>query len=396
MTSDPPRRAASGVRFPLWAIVVPALLVVAAGAWALIAVPMLVKYPTDLDVSPRYEGTFTLFVDPSTAAPLDEPIEVPLVVERRIEVDGAESGADLAVVRETIVQRAGDLFETTQSNAYVMDRRSLENVADDRAFAFDPENVVDRSPGFRLNLPFDLEPDATSSIYKNETDSFYEMRPDPDGEVEQVEGIELHPFVADADEMPITEAYLDELGAVVPLPRELTFEQLEPHLAAAGIDVGELLAELGPVLEPADLETLAALTEATIPLDYVMSFEGRAGIELRTGAEVDVGAREAVGARPRLAGEEELRAVLGRYPEVPAAADAAAALDEVLDGPPVALFAYDYDQTDESVADVASTVADLRSQIDLARIWVPAGLVAAALVVLVAGLVVHGRRHRDA
>ena len=41
--------------------------------WTAFAVPALVKYPTDLDVTPRYEGTFTLFVDPTTAAPLATP-----------------------------------------------------------------------------------------------------------------------------------------------------------------------------------------------------------------------------------------------------------------------------------------------------------------------------------
>ncbi|QGG94571.1 porin PorA family protein [Actinomarinicola tropica] len=383
-------------RFPRWALIVPAALVLAALAWVVFAVPALVRYPTDLEVSPRYEGTFTLFVDPTSAAPLDEPVEVPLVVERHIEVDGDESSRDLAVVEETIRQEAGDLFETTQTNVYVMDRRSLENVADDRAYAFEPSNVVDRSPAYRLNLPFDLGEDDTNPIYKNEIAATYDMRPDPDGATEEVGGLTLHPFVAELDEAPIDAAYLEELGQVVPLPRELTFEQLEPHLAAAGIDVTELLAELGPVLAPEDLDTLVALTEETIPLDYVMSFEGRAGIELTTGAEVDVGASESVGARPRLAAEDELRAVLGRYPEVPAAAEAATALDEVLDGPPVRLFEYSYDQTAASVEDVADTVADLRQQVDLATTWVPAGLAALAVVVLGAGLVVHGRRRSHA
>ena len=56
--------------FPRTALVAAAILAGAALAWTLVGVSALVKYPTDLDVNPRYEGTFSLHVDPTTAAPL--------------------------------------------------------------------------------------------------------------------------------------------------------------------------------------------------------------------------------------------------------------------------------------------------------------------------------------
>ena len=77
--------------YPRTALWVSAVLAVAALVWMLVAVPALVKYPTDLDVSPRYAGTFTVLVDPATAAPLDQPMEVPLTVDRRIRSIGDES-----------------------------------------------------------------------------------------------------------------------------------------------------------------------------------------------------------------------------------------------------------------------------------------------------------------
>src|SRR5690606_38503223 len=135
-------------------------------AWMVGAVPALVKYPTDLDVSPAYDGTFRAFVDTS-AAPLEDPLEWPLMIDRRIEAVDEESGASRVLVRETIEQRAGPILDTTQRNAYVMDRSSLENVSDERAFAFDEANVVDRSGAFRLNLPFDTDRDETYRVYKN-------------------------------------------------------------------------------------------------------------------------------------------------------------------------------------------------------------------------------------
>lgn len=383
------------VRFPLWSLIGAAILVVATAAWVLVGIPTLVKYPTDLDVAPRYEGTFTLFVDPATAAPLDTPLEVPLVVDRRITAVEDESGSSRVVVEETIEQAAGDLFEATQTNTYVMDRSTLENVEDPRAFAFTPDNVVDRSPAYRLNLPFDVDPDEDHEIYKNEIGGSYAMTGTGEPSRE-VAGLDLTPFAATVEEAPMTDAYLTELDAIVPLPTELSFDELRPHLLAAGIDVDAVLAALGPVISEEDLTTLAEATGAPIPLDYVVGFEGRAGVERTTGAEVDVGAVERIGARPDLSNAAALREVLTRYPDVPEAAAAVDSLDALLDGPPVALFEYRYDQTDESVAEVAATVSDLRDQIRLARIWVPVGLVVAALVVLAAGAVVFIGRRRAA
>ena len=84
------------------ALSVGVVLVAAAVIWRSFAVPALVKFPTDVDQNPRYEGTFVLFVDPATAAPLDEPTTAGLAVNRHIEALPAESGAHDVVVRETI------------------------------------------------------------------------------------------------------------------------------------------------------------------------------------------------------------------------------------------------------------------------------------------------------
>src|SRR5690606_22567846 len=122
-------------RYPRTALVAGAFFALAALVWMVVGVPTFVKYPTDLDATPRYEGTFTVLVDATTAAPRAEPMELPLTVERHIEaLDGDEetagvsSGATRVVVRETIDLQAGDLLAATQVSQYVMDRSTLENV----------------------------------------------------------------------------------------------------------------------------------------------------------------------------------------------------------------------------------------------------------------------------
>ena len=386
--SSPHRRH----RFPRSALVITGVLGVAALLWMLIAVPALVKYPTDLDVDLQYKGTFTVLVNPTTAAPLAEPMVLPLTVDRHIEAVGEESGASLVVVRETIRQQAGDLLDVTQTNHYVMDRSTLENVADERAYAFDPANVVDRSGAYRLNLPFDTSTSATYTIYQNEIDDTYETAADTANSTGQIDGLDVSYFVASVDEAPMSDAYLAELSRAVPLPTALTLDQMKPQLLAAGIDVDAVLAALTPVLTAEDTATLAKFAGEPIGLDYVVSFSGRMAAEPVTGAYVQVAVAESVGARPQVTSLPAILDLLGHYPDVPEAAAAATALDELVGGPAISLFQYSYEQTPASVADVAGDVSSMRQQVLLAKQWVPLALAALALVSLAIGSVIFLRR----
>ena len=379
-------------RFPRGLLSISAGFVALALLWPAFAVPRLVKYPTDLDVTPRYQGVFTLFVDPTTAAPLATPRQVRLDIERHIRSLGDESGASRVVVEETITQRAGDIFDATQTNVYVMDRRTLQNVADDRAYAFEPSNVVDRSGAYRLNLPFDTSSGSAYKIYKNEIDTTYEARADTATPTSDEAGLHLHNFAASATEVPLDDAYLAELNKIVALPESLTLDQLKPQLSAAGLDVDAVLTALAPVLTSADLATLAQIAAQPVPLHYVLSFEGTTGVETTTGAEIDVSATEWVGAKPGLADAAALQAVIAHYPDVPEAVAAGEALAALSSAPATRLFEYRYQQTPASVADIADEVKSLRNQIRLVERYVPVSLLAAGLVSLAVGAFVYWRR----
>lgn len=379
-------------RFPRPALLVGAGLTVLLVAWMLVGIPALVKYPTDLDADQTFEGTFSVLVDPTTAAPLDQPLQLPLEVERHIEAIGAESGADEVIVKETLDERAGDLIDISQVNQYAMDRSSIENVADERAYAFTPDNVVDRSGRYRLHLPFDTSRDEIYDMYKNETASTYPLEVDAAQPTSVVEGLTLSNFAVDVNEAPVSDAYLEQLSASVPLPRELTLEQMKPHLLEAGIDVDAVLAALLPVLSPEDTATLAAFAGEPIGLDYVLSFGGRVGVEPVTGAEVRASVAESMGVRPQLDTLPDVLAVLGRYPQVPEAAAAAENLRALAEGPAIPLFEYSYEQTPASVADIADEAAAMRMQILLVKVWLPIGLAAGALIAFGVGAVIYLRR----
>ena len=361
--------------------------------WWTLAIPALVKYPTDASATPRYAGAFTVYVDQSTMAPLAMPQTVPLTIERHIQAIGQQSGSSEVLVDETIAQHAGSIVNTTQHNVYVMDRSTLQNVTDGRAYAFDAANVVDRSGAYRLNLPFGTSESSTYPMYKNEIGTTYVLQGDTAQPTTNEDGLELKNFTASVNETPLTPAYLAELSKSVSLPATATLDQLKPQLKQLGVDVDALLTAMGPYLTPDEVATLGQIAAKPIPLHYVLSFNGKAAVEPTTGAEVDVSATESVGARPEFADLPTLTAILNNHANLPEAAGAAKALQTLATAPATKLFEYTYQQTPESVADIASIVKSNRSQVLLVERYVPMGLVVAALVFFVVGGLVFWQRH---
>jgi hypothetical protein len=377
-------------RWPFVVGIVGIVLLLGAVLWRFVAQPALVKYPTDLEADARAEGTITFFLDPETREPLDPPAEETLIIDRHLEVDGDESDGDLAVVDEIDQQEiAGQQSELRQR--YVIDRTSLENVADDRAYAYEEDNVTDRSPAYSINLPFDSG-DGPYALWKNESGESYEFTA---GDSYEVDGVELTTYEGSAEELPVTDAYVAAL-APQGVPTELTLDELRPILAGAGLDLNVLLAALLPQLEPADVQALLAVAERTVPLTYSLSVETRFGVEPRTGAIVDLASiTQTVGARPDPEAIGPIADILGRYPQVTEAVSAIETLNGFAEGPPIPVFEVSYAQTEESRSETVAQADDLAGQITLATRTVPLALLLAGLVavlVAIVGLILARRR----
>lgn len=366
------------------------LAVVGSFVWRSVAIPMLVKYPTDLDETPKYAGTVTLFLDQQTYAPLATPLEAPLAVSRNIKADAAESDDDLVLVKETIDLAAEGLFAGKQESVYVMDRKEAVNVTDPRSWAFFADNPVDRGGAYRLQFPFDLEPIAYT-VYKNEIAATYEAQFAGEGEVE---GLDVLRFTAEQSPVPVSDAYLKALDQLTTLPRELTLDQLKPVLLANGVDVDALLPALLPALSEEDVATLLGLAGAPIPLDYLFSFKGSDAVEKSTGSIVDVsGVEETLYVTPDPAVLPQLVDVLAKYPNVPEAVAAIEGLNQVAANP-VPVFTNKFSQTPESVADIADSARDARDQKKLAEETLPMGLLIGGAVLVLVGIVLFGLGRR--
>jgi hypothetical protein len=345
--------------------------------------PKLVKYPTDVDETPAYSGTVTVYLDPKTYAPLDPPLQVPLTVSRHIQALGDESSDTRVVISEQIALAAEGQFSGNLDSQYVMNRKTMRNVKDDRAWAFAPDNIVDRSPYYRLAFPFDT-PDRPYQIYNNSFAGPYDAK--PAGEAE-VDGMKVLTFdAAVSTPVPVSPAYFAALNKLTPLPTQLTLDQLKPILKQAGIDIDVLLPALLPALSPEDTQALLTLSGQPIKLDYLYSFSGSDSVEPSTGSIVEVSdVVETVYAAPDPTVLPQLKAILDKYPGVQAAVDASAALGQ-LAANPIKIFVNSYSQTPESVADIASTVKDKKAQKHLATSTIPNGLLIGGIVLAVVGV----------
>ena len=379
--------------FAITAVVAGAMLLLAAGVWRSVAVDALVRFPTDVDLHPRYEGTLTSFVDPATSAPLATPRAVDLAVDRSIQAIAEESTNDTVLVREAIRFSVDGAEPSEQIHQYVMDRRSNANVADERGWAFQPSNVLDRSGAYWVALPMGSEGDTAVTMFKDEIGTTFEAA--GAGVTEEVAGLQLVAYDASATNAPVTPAYLDALAATVALPGSLTFEQLKPSLVAAGVPVDDALAALVRLATPEDIQSLVASTSQPIALEYLDSFSGRTFIEPDTGAVVDVrSVVERVSARPVPEALPPLLAILERYRSDPAVDEAIVRL-EALATQPMPVFEYRYAQVPSSVDEIATWVGDQRDRMVLAERTIPLVLTAAGgllLLVGVSGLIVRARR----
>ena len=362
------RRAGPGVL----AVVLGGLSLLGADAWSTFAVPSLVRFPTNVDLEPRYSGTFTLFVDPATAAPLANPTPASLTVQRHVESSPDPSDDGSVVVLESISYQVTGLPDVTQEHQYVMDRRSVMNLADDRAWAFERANHLDRSGAYWVTLPRGTDGSSSLPMFKDETAATFTIEPTYTSE--SVDGLRLVGFDGRAAASSLTDAYLRALDAVTPLPRSLTFAQLQPSLVAAGVPIEAALQALAQVATPEDLKALVTMAAQPIPLQYVDSFSGRTFVEPDTGAIVDVNAvDEQIGVRPDPSALPALLSVLERYRGTEPIGQAIDALS-ALSSRPLPVFEYRYAQDVSSVHEVATWVGDQRDRMTLAEQTIPRAL----------------------
>ncbi|MGZ6642441.1 MAG: porin PorA family protein [Solirubrobacteraceae bacterium] len=375
--------------------VIAVCLLVICGLWLLIAPGQLVKYPSDLDKTAVASGKLTLYVDQATGAPRARPLQLPLSIRRHVRV--VKSTSSQATVSEQSVERIGRLPALSLNQQYLLSRTSLKNQSGQGSWAYTPANVVDRSPVYSINLPFDTG-SGPYQVYKNEVGKAYPFK--QVGSELKRDGVTLKPMEGTLVNAPATSAYLAQLRGVR-IAKQITAQQLAAQLKAQGIDPAAISAQVLPNATPAQRVIIRAAFASAVPLKYYVSVHTRLLVEPTTGAIVSLDRiDQTLGVKPDLAGFTKLATILSRPPlsTIPAVTSATPKLLGIMNAPPSRVFGISYGQTPASVADFASYAKGKADKIDTVKTTIPLVLGIAGLLALAVagGLALAARRRPPA
>ncbi|MBC7253631.1 MAG: DUF3068 domain-containing protein [Actinobacteria bacterium] len=369
-------------------IVLGIVLILAAILWWAIAVNALVKLPDDVDIENKYEGEMTWYVDPLTHQPLAEGEEqkMPLVVTQKITSLTEEFDSSVGPLRESIELNVGGMAQPAQEFVYVLDRRTMENVKDDRAYAWTPENVVNREGTYYPLFPFDTSKDETYSVWKNEIGEGVETEFVSE---EDKEGVTVYNFKLAFQDKEVVEAYVKGMG----LPTTTTFEEIKPSLKAAGVDVDAFLALAVQAMQPQDLQELQKALQNPISLKYYWTMEQELSVEPKTGVPVDVYKDvETLTMKVDAEALAGLQPILGKYvsdPRLGPAITQLAALQEKL-GEARKIFSYEFASTQDTVKAGIEDAKDGAGKINLVKVYIPWALLIVGALILIVGLLMGG------
>lgn len=376
-------------RAGLIVLAVGAVLLVGGIVWLAVAPGQLVKFPSDVNKTIVAKGTIAVSINPLTGQPLSPPERLPLLISRHFRV--LRSSGSQAIVGEHSVEQLGPIA-LQLNQQYVIDRRSMRDVASANAWAYRPSDVVNRSPFYSINLPLDTG-SGPYPIWKNEVGRPYEFRRVGTTVRDGVTLVELAGSLASA---PAQRSYLDQLTPLG-LPGRVTIAELAPELRAVGLDPAQFEARVLPRLSAGDRATVRADLAKPLPVHYLVSVDTHLLVEPTTGIIVSLQRiDQTLSAKPDFGGLAGLLGILTK-PQY--------ASDPVLGGTlstllglagrsfSAKLIEIDYGQTPASVADMASYASSKASDADLVQTTVPlVWLIVAALVTLAgAGLALRTR-----
>jgi hypothetical protein len=370
-------------------------LIIVLAIVAIWVVPALaVKYPGGpLNKTAHAEGTFTLFIDPATAGALPTPQQRKLVINRNLNV--VETSGSRAVVQENDEQEINGLKGEDLRQRYILDRKSLKDVSDDRSWAYSEDNKVDRSPAYAVNLPFDAG-DGPYQVWKNETGSSYAFR--KTGEVTKA-GVKLYRYRGTMTNEKAQDYYIKQLASQG-VPEFLTPAQAAAQLKSLGADPTLLATAVLPTLAAADREAAQSILAQNVPLTYTIDVDTTFLVEPKTGAIVGLDRiLQTLKASPDIQGIGRIQTILSKpqYANNAVVKSAAGIIEKLVKNPPTSkIFTLDYAQTPASVDDLAKFAQSRADKIMLAKVWIPVILGVVGVVLLILGLVLGLRGRRRA
>jgi hypothetical protein len=400
MAEPVPRSEEAFVRRPAKVLLsVGALLIVLGIVAAFVLPAVAVKYPGGpLNKTAHATGSFTLYIDPATAATLKTPQKLALDIKRNLHV--TDTSGNRALVEENDIEQIGSLKAQDLQQHYVLNRKTLKNVDDDRSWAYTSDNRVNRSLAYAINLPFGAGK-GPYQVWKNETGSSY---PFTKTGTTTVAGVKLNRYHGSMTAEPARTYYIAQLVSQG-IPKELTPAQVATQLKVLGADPAVLEAAVFPQLAAADRSAAAGLLSANVPLKYTIDVDTTFLVEPKTGAIVGLDRiNQTLKATPDIQGIGRIQTILSKpqYVKNAVVQSAATIIGKLVKTPPVIkIFNIDYSQAKDapyvgSEADLATFVKGRADKITLAEVTLPLSIGGAGVLVALIGLGLRLRNRNTA
>ena len=196
------------------------------------------------------------------------------------------------------------------------------------------------------------------------------------------------------EEKPVAPYYLKHLKAMG-LPMQITGAQLEPQLIAAGIDVNQALADVGPHLTAAGKQLIAQVLAKPVKLNYFFIDKGMVSIEPKTGALIDVRTQsQGIAVQPDLSGVGILAPLLNEYISIPSVRALSIGLSQLASRPPQLAESYQYVETGPSSLSAAHDARTNQHMMTLVEQQIPWVMALLGGLLLVAGFVLIRRSRK--
>jgi hypothetical protein len=383
-----------GKKFSTALIVIGVILVAAAVVWWAILAPMLVKLPSDIDTPMAFEGNLTMYVDSTTKQPLapGKELVLPMKADRKVASLPDLYTSGVAVLEDTTKLDITGMPSLTQVLHYAMDRKTRKCVDSPENWAYSPKITLDRTGNFGILFPTGLKVGATVTVFFSDPSKTFDLKVTEeiaDWNGLGITALKIDATRASADYNPaIAQAVL---GMGLGLPMEITFEQFAAQLKAKGLDLQALLANLAGVASPADLQSLAAITQQPVKLSYKQESGDVYYAEQKTGATVGATFDRTTTMGVDTAGLMGAFAILTKYagdPKVgPAIQAAMAAATQLGSAEPSKVFNQNMAITKASESSLAASAKDKIPLMTLVNLWIPLIIVVLGALVLILGAV---------
>ena len=369
------------------AVVIGALIVGVSRVWAAQA-PKLVTLPA-FDQTSVMRGTITYHVDPDTLIPLQQATVAGFDDVHRVQTPGQLETRDVLVTTDKIT--LGGSRQTTLTAQYLVDTRTVKNLAGPQAWSYTGGNTADRSSAYSVNLPFDSGP-GPYRIWLNEAGRAYTFT--QVGQPVARDGLTVMRLRGHLDATPVDPQFTAGL-ARAGVPAGMTLRQLGNRVEALGVHLEGAFPAMPAALSSDEVGTLLD----PVPLDYTMTADTTLLVEPRTGIIVAVEQMsEAFSAHLDAARLHALAGVFDRHRGAAGMQTAAAAVARLAAVPDTPVFNLSSAQTPASVATLSRYAATQRDWINRMTRVIPTTLLAAGIGLIGVGLLcgVVAWRRRDA